>query len=120
MEMLYFVVEFFADWRNLIPSAVIGVIASLAILLWARHRMLSNPVLTSLLLTSICTFLVFGALLLSAGISDRQVFVVFNEALFWTGLAFSTLLAWPVALLVALGLRRRQRMTKSSDTSAFQ
>ena len=120
MSLIYFVLEFFAAWENLIPSAIIVPVACLLLVLFARRRKIGSPAMQSFLASVIAGWLIFAAFLLSVLGLSRDLVVLAGDPFFWTGLGLSTLLAWPVVWMVAMILHRRQRRAELRDTSAFE
>lgn len=120
MSIIYFVLEFFAYWENLIPAAIMAPVACLFLALFARRRTIGSPVMHSLLATAIAASLIFSVFPLFAHGFSRELLVLAGDPLIWVGLGFSTLLAWPVVWMVAMILHRRQRRAELRDTSAFE
>ena len=119
-SVLYFVVEFFAAWENLIPAVVMIPVACLLLALFARRRRIGSPLVQSLLASAIAACLIFAAFLLSALGLSRDLMNLAGDPFFWVGLGLSTLLAWPVVWFVAIMLRQGQRRAEVRDTSAFE
>ncbi len=120
MSLVYFIVEFFAAWENLIPAAIMVPVACLLLALFARRRRIGSAAVQSLLASLISACLIFAAFLFAALGLSPDIIALAGDSFFWVGLGLSTLLAWPVVWLLALVLRRRQHRAEVRDTSAFE